>query len=139
MSKFRQCKCETHTIETNIYSQDDIASHEEEVDKYVKDGWRMLYTKIKYAYENQPPIQKTVLEKFIYNNRNNGNLIGNTEGKNNIETVMKILNQSTSQVKPIIKNRYSSTEEYLLHRIAELEDEVEMFKTLYMRGEINNV
>lgn len=133
MSEFRQCKYKTHTIETNIYSQDDITSHEEEVDKYLKDGWRMLYTKLKYEYENQPPIQKTVL----YNNRDNGNLIGSTEGKNNIETVMQIFNQSACKVDTIKTRHYSSTEEYLLHRIAELEDEVEMLKTLYTRGEIN--
>ena len=70
------------------------------------------------------------------NRTENGSLIGNTEGKNNIETVLQILNQSSREVKPIIKTRhYSSTEEYLLHRIAELEEEVEMLKTLYMRGE----
>ena len=72
------------------------------------------------------------------NRTENGSLIGNTEGKNNIETVLQILNQSSREVKPIIKTRhYSSTEEYLLHRIAELEEEVEMLKTLYMRGELN--
>jgi hypothetical protein len=63
----------------------------------------------------------------------NGNLFGNTEGKNNTETILQILNQSTSQVKPIIKKRpYSSTEEYLLHRIAELEEEVEICLKYYI-------
>lgn len=74
------------------------------------------------------------------NRTENGSLIGNTEGKNNIETVLQILNQSSREVKPIIKKRlYSSTEEYLLHRIAELEEEVEMLKTLYMRNETEDI
>jgi hypothetical protein len=51
--------------------------------------------------------------------------------------ILRIVKETTHEVKPIKTCRYSSTEEYLLHRIAELEEEVEMLKTLYMRGELN--
>lgn len=52
--------------------------------------------------------------------------------------IQKMIKEMTHEVKP--KTRcYSSTEEYLLHRIAELEDEVEMLKTLYMRGETEDI
>ena len=51
--------------------------------------------------------------------------------------IQKMIKEITHEVKPIKTHRYSSSEEYLLHRIAELEDEVEMLKTLYTKGEIN--
>lgn len=47
--------------------------------------------------------------------------------------IQKMIKEMTHEVKPIKTRCYSSTEEYLLHRIAELEEEVEMFKALYMR------
>ena len=52
-----------------------------------------------------------------------------------LSELRKILRETTPKIEPIKTRCYSSTEEYLLHRIAELEDEVEMYKTLYMRGE----
>ena len=52
-----------------------------------------------------------------------------------LSELRKILRETPSKIEPIKTRHYSSTEDYLLHRIAELEDEVEMLKTLYMRGE----
>lgn len=62
-------------------------------------------------------------------------LVGNTTGKNNANTVAEIMKRTTVEPKPLKEHKYSSTEQYLLHRIAELEEENEMLKTLYMRVE----
>lgn len=53
--------------------------------------------------------------------------------------IQKMIKEMTHKVKPMKTRCYSSTEEYLLHRIAELEEEVEMFKTLYMRSEKEDI
>lgn len=60
----------------------------------------------------------------------NGSLVGNTNGKNTTETVAEIMKKTTCKIEPVKEQHYSSTEKYLLHRIAELEEENEMLKTL---------
>ena len=62
-------------------------------------------------------------------------LVGNTTGKNNSDTVAEIMKQTTIKPISVKEQKYSSTEQYLLHRIAELEEENEMLKTLYVRIE----
>ena len=62
-------------------------------------------------------------------------LVGNTTGKNNANTVAEIMKQTTVKPMSVKEHKYSSTEQYLLHRIAELEEENKMLKTLYIRVE----
>ena len=61
------------------------------------------------------------------NRTENGSLVGNITGKNTTKTIQNIL-RNGEVLKLFKKTHYSSTEEYLLHRIAELEDEVKMYK-----------
>lgn len=61
MSELVQYKYETHTIETEVFSKEDIETHEEEVEKYKDDGWRAVHTTI--GYEGSMAIKRTLLER----------------------------------------------------------------------------
>ena len=63
MSELIQYKYKKHIIETNVFSKGDLAYHDEEVEKYKNDGWKVIHTTI--GYECDQPIKRTVLEKYI--------------------------------------------------------------------------
>lgn len=62
MSRFPQFMYETHVIETSISSQEYMKIHEEEVEKYTKDGWKMLSTITGYSCDQ--PMRRTELERY---------------------------------------------------------------------------
>ena len=63
MNKLVQYKYETDTIETKVSSRDYLKLHDEEVEKYIDNGWRIRQTTI--VYENDRPIKRTVLERYF--------------------------------------------------------------------------
>lgn len=61
MSELVQYKYETHTIETEVFSKEEIESHDEKVEKYENEGWVVIHTVM--GYEGSMAIKRTKLER----------------------------------------------------------------------------